>query len=98
MQEFVYQVVRRTERHLQLIKGGLARRQGLCIAYEFEARVDGVTNDVGEIIEIERGNVFGAILQPQRTECPVERIARAFPAVDVVLARCETRAFGQVAP
>src|ERR1700722_14613213 len=61
MQGRIYQVVRRTERGLQLIERRLARRQRFCIAHELEARVDGVADDVREVIEIKGGNVFGAI-------------------------------------
>ena len=86
------------ERGLQLIERRLARRQRFCIAHELEARVDGIADDVREVIEIKGGDVLGAILQPQRTKGPVERVAFVLLAVDVVLERCKARAFGQVMP
>ena len=94
----VHQVVRRAERRLQRIEGRLARRQRFGVAHEFEARVDAVADDVREVVEIQGGDVLGAILQPQRTEGPVERVAFAVPVVDVVLERCKARTFGQVVP
>src|ERR1700722_4348217 len=98
VQGCIYQVVRRNERRLQLIECRSARRQRFCIADELEARVDGIADDVREVVEIEGGNVFGAILQSQGTEGPVERIAFMSLVVDVVLERRKARAFGQVMP
>src|ERR1700679_332103 len=98
MQGCIHQVGRRTERGLQPIERRLARRQRFCIAYEFEARVDGVADDVREVVEIKGGNMLGAILQPERTKGPVEGVAFAMPAVDGVLEGCKARAFGQVMP
>ena len=98
MEGRIYQGMRRAERHLQLIERRLARRQRFRIAYEFEARVDGIANDVREVIEIKSGNVFGTILESQRTESPVERVAFALLAIDEALERCKARAFGQVMP
>src|ERR1700727_226572 len=98
MQRCIDQIVRRTERRLQLIEAWLARRQRFCIAYELEARVDGIADDVREIIEIKGGDVFGAILQSQRTEGPVERVAFVLPVVDSVLERRKARAFGELMP
>src|SRR6266478_62321 len=62
MQECIYQVVRRTERRLQLIERRFARRQRFCIAHELEARVDSIPDDVREVIQIKGGDVLGAIL------------------------------------
>ena len=98
VQRCIDQAVRRVERRVQLIERRLARRQRLRIAHELEARIDGIANDVGEVVEIQRGDVLGAILQSQRAEGPVERIAFALLAVDVVIERCEARTFGQVVP
>ena len=98
MQGCIYQIVRRAECRLQLIECRLARRQRFCIAYELEARVDGFADDVREVIEIEGGNVLGAILQSQCTKGPVERVAFLSLVVDVVLERRKARAFGQVTP
>src|ERR1700679_3310211 len=83
---------------MQLIERRLTRRQRLRIAYELEARVDGIADDVREVIEIKGGNVFGAILQSQRTEGPVERVAFMLPVVDAMLERRKAGAFGQVMP
>src|SRR6202453_3518851 len=98
MQSFIYQVVRRTEGRLQLIERRLACRERFCIAHKLEARVDGIANDVGEVIEIKGGDVLGAILQPQSAEGPVERVAFVLPVLVVVLERRKARAFGQVMP
>src|ERR1700678_4216538 len=98
VQGCIYQIVRRTERRLQLIECRLAGRQRFCIAYELEARIDGIADDVREIIEIKGGNVFGAILESQCTKGPVERVALLSLVVDVVLERRKARAFGQVMP
>ncbi len=87
VQECIHQIVRRTERRLQLIERRLARRQRFCIAHELEARVDGIADDVREVVEIKGGNVLGAILQSQCTKGPVERVA-----VLSLVCRCSARA------
>ena len=83
---------------MQVIERRLAGRQRFRIAHEFEARIDGVANDIGEVVEIQGGDVLGAILQPQRAEGPVERVAFALLTGDVVIERCEAGTFGQVVP
>ncbi len=98
MQGCIYQIVRRSECHLQLIERRLARRQRFCIAHELEARVDGIADDVREIIEIQGGDVLGAILQPQRAKGPVEHVAFMLLIVGGVLERCKARTFRQVMP
>ncbi len=98
VQACVHQVLRRGERCVQRIEGRLARRQRFGVAHELEARVDGVANHVGEIVEIQRGEVLGAILQPERAEGPVERIDFALRAVDVTFQRSEARTLGQELP
>ena len=80
---------------MQLIERRLARRQRFCVAHELEARIDGIANDIGEVIQIQRRNVLGAILQSQRAERPVERIAVAAFAVDIVIERREARPSGK---
>jgi len=57
----------------------LARRQLLTVAYELEARIDGITNHIGDIVQIQRGKVTRAILSAEGTERPSERI---IPFVD----------------
>ena len=84
MQGCIYEIVGSTERGMQLIERRLTRRQRFRIAYELEARVDGIANDVRKVIEIKGCNIFGTILQAECTESPVERVACALLAVDVL--------------
>src|SRR5258708_13709740 len=58
IQRCIYQAVRRTERRLPMIERRLARRQRLCIAHELESRVDGIADDVREVIELKGGDVL----------------------------------------
>ncbi|MNL13670.1 hypothetical protein D3C87_1345830 [compost metagenome] len=77
----------------QRVERGLAARQRFGIAHEFKAIVHGVAQHVGQVVQVEGGQVLGAVLQPQRAEGPTQRVAAVFVHVDVQ--RAETRAFGQ---
>src|SRR5690349_18604409 len=99
--------MRPVERSVQLIEVGLAGGERFGIADELEARIDGIPNDVAEVVEIQGCNVFGAVLQPQRAEGPVERIGAVLGlamlavamllSVQVAAERGEAWAFRQVA-
>ncbi len=54
------------------VEGGLAARQRFGIAHEFEARIDGVAHHIGQIVQVQGGQVLGAILQAQRAKCPAQ--------------------------
>ncbi len=62
MQKCIQQTARRVECLLQRIERRLARRQRFCIAHKLEARVDGIADDVREVIEIKGRDVLGAVL------------------------------------
>ncbi|MNV87946.1 hypothetical protein D3C71_1821090 [compost metagenome] len=67
----------------QGVEGGLAARQGFGVAHEFKARVDGVPQHVGQIVQVQGGQVLGAVVQAQRAECPTQGVAALFVQVDV---------------
>ncbi len=89
--------MRLIQRLVQAIERRLARGERLGVAHELEARVDGLANDVRDVVEIQRADVLRPILQPERAESPVERICLALVGGDVVLERGEARALRQVA-
>ena len=91
VQNCVDQIVWRIERRLQLIEPRLARRQRFRITHELKARIDGVANDVGEVIEIQGGDVLGTILQSECTKGPVESVV-------FLRERREARTFRQKVP
>ena len=77
----------------QRFESRLAACQRLGVADELEARVDGVAQHVGEVVEIERCQMPRPVLHAERAEGPGQRIATL--VVDVVVERGEARAFGQ---
>ncbi|MNL18715.1 hypothetical protein D3C87_1398720 [compost metagenome] len=92
-QRVVHQVQGRRQGLGQGVEGGLAARQRFGVADELESRVDGVTQHVRQIVQIQGGQVLGAVMQAQRAECPTQGIAAIF--VHVHVQRAEPRALGQ---
>ena len=95
VQRAVDQVVWRCQRGGQGLEGGLAHRQRFGVADELEAWVDCIAQHVGDVVEVERCEVAGAVLHTERTESPGHRVATI--VVDIDLERVEARAFGQKA-
>jgi hypothetical protein len=91
LQRAVDQVRRRGQR----LEGGLALRQLLGVAHELEARVDGVAQHVGQVVQVQRGQVARAVVQAQGAEGPGHGVAAV--GVDVDVQRREARALGQEA-
>ena len=75
LQSRIDEVRRRRQSLGQQIELRLARRQALAIPHELEARVDRIADHIGQIIEIERGEVPRAIVGAERPERPAERVA-----------------------
>jgi hypothetical protein len=92
-QRGVDQVLRRRQRLRQRLEAGLALRQRFGIAHELEARVDRFAQHVGDVVEVKRGEVAGAVGHAQRAEGPGQRIAAL--VVDIHVERGEARALGQ---
>jgi len=92
-QQFVDEGGRRRQRIGQRVEGGLAERQALGVAHELETRVDRLADHVGDVVQVQRGQVSGVVLRTERAEGPGERAA----AVGVLegIERREARAFGQ---
>ena len=74
-QDFVHERRLRRQRPGQRVEGRLAARQQFAVARELEARIDRVANRVGQIVQVERGQMLGPILRAQRAERPGQRIA-----------------------
>ena len=94
-QRAVHQVQRRGQRLGQRLEAGLAGRQLLGVAHELEARVDRVAQHVGDVVQVQRGQVARAVVRAQRTEGPGQRIAAI--VVDIGVERHEARPLGQEA-
>jgi hypothetical protein len=67
----------------------------LGVAHEFEARVDRLAQHVGQVVQVQRGQVARAVLHAQRAEGPGHRVTAV--RVHVHGQRLEARAFGQEA-
>ncbi|MDT4848613.1 hypothetical protein FQZ97_827070 [compost metagenome] len=78
-------------------EGGLAAGQRFCVAHKGKALVDRVAQHVGQVVEVERGDVARLVLHAQSAERPGQRVAAFFAQrrVHVHLQRGEARAFGQ---
>ena len=92
-QRAVDEVGRGGQRIGERVEGRLALRERFGIAHELEARVDRVAQHVGDVVQVQRGEVPRAVVQAERAEGPGERVAAVFGHVDVK--RFEARALGQ---
>ena len=92
-QRAVDQVQRGGECGGQRVEGGLALRQRFGVAHELETWVDRIAQHVGDVVEVQRGEVARTVLHAQGTEGPGERVATV--VVDVDVERLEARALGQ---
>ena len=93
LQRLVHQRGRRGQRPGQGLEAGLGHRQRFCVAHELEALVGGFAQHVSEVVEVERGQVAGLVLHPQRAEGPGQRVAAV--GVVVHVERGEARPLGQ---
>jgi hypothetical protein len=57
----VHQVGRRRQRLGQRVEGGLAARQRLGVAHELKARVHRIAQHIGQVVQVQRGQVLGAV-------------------------------------
>ena len=91
---------RPVEGRAQAVEAGGARGERLAVARQLEARVDAVPHDVGEIVDVEAGQVLRAIDEPQRAEGPRQRLVGGIVRVACVAGALvaqhgEARALGQ---
>ena len=96
VQRLIDQVEGGREGRGQRIEGRLALRQGFRVAHEFEARIHPLAQHVGDIVQIQGGEVAGAILHPQAAESPGQGVIAI--RVDVDIEGVEARSFGQKLP
>ena len=94
-QQAIDQVRRRRQRLRQCVEAGLALRQALGVAHELEARIDRIAQHIGNVVEVQRGQVARAVLHAQRTEGPGHRVVAV--VVDIGLERGKARPLGQEA-
>ncbi len=95
-QALVHEVGCGGQRRGQGVETGLAGRQLLGVPHELEAAVDGVSKHVGQVVEVQGGEVARAVLQPQRAESPGQRVTAGI--VDEHVERTEPSALGEPAP
>ena len=74
----IHQVHGRGQRGGQGLEAGLAHRQAFGVAHELEARVHRVLQHIGDVVEVERGQVARPVLHPERAEGPAQCVAIAF--------------------
>ena len=80
----------------QRVKAGLAGGQALGVAHEFKAFVHGIAQHIGQVVQIQRGQVPGAVGLAQSAKSPANRVARAIVVIGVECRKAW--AFGQKAP
>ena len=56
---------------MERIKRRLAGGQGFCVPDELKSRINSIPDNIGQVIEVERRQMFGLILQAHGSECPV---------------------------
>ncbi len=93
MQGLIDQIQGRGQSLRERIEGRLALRQRLGVAHELEARVDAVAQHVGQIVQVQRGQVARLVLHAQRAKSPGQRVT-AF-CIDIHIERLEARSLGQ---
>ena len=94
----VQQVRRCGQRIGQGVEVGLAGGQSFGVADELKARVHRVADHVGQVVEVQRGQMACAVLQAHGAEGPAQRVAALAleGGVRIILIdRGESRAFGQ---
>ena len=67
----------------QRLEGGLAAGQVLRVTHELKAFVDRIAQNIGQIVQKQRGDVTGAVLHAQGTKGPTKRVAAAIVLVHV---------------
>ena len=94
-QGVVDQIHRRGQRGGQRLEAGLAGGQTLAVAHELESRVDRVAQHVGQVVQVQRGQVASAVVHAQRPESPGHGVAAVL--VHEHIQRREARPLGQEA-
>ena len=77
------------------VKTRLTTGQLLGITHKLKARVNCVTQHVGKVIEVQRGDVFSAVLHTQHAKSPAQWITAVVIGIDIQ--RGEARALWQQA-
>ena len=94
-QHIVNQIGRRSKGCGQWFKTGLATSQAFGIAHKLKARVNGVAQHVGQVVQVQRGQMARAVLLAQRAKGPGQRVGSLRIAIDIK--RGKTWPFGQKA-
>lgn len=81
------------QRLCQRIEGRLAARQRFAVAHEFKAPVDRIAHYIGQVVEVERGQVARAVVLAHGTESPGQRVCGLGVAIHIE--RGEARALWQ---
>ncbi|MNV04116.1 hypothetical protein D3C71_944040 [compost metagenome] len=94
LQQRVHQRGRRSECLGQRVKRGLAARQRFGIAHKLKALVHRVAQHIGQVVQVQRGQVLGLVVQAQGAKGPAQRVAAL--VVYIHIQRGEAWALGQV--
>ena len=94
LQPLVHQIRRGRQSLVQRIERGLACRQRLGVAHKFKARVDRLAQHIGQVVEIQRRQMLGPLLNAQGAECPAQGVFACF--ADIHIQRGKAAAFRQV--
>ena len=95
-QVLVDEVVRRGQCLGQGVEAGLRGGKDLGVAHKFEACVHRIAQHIGQVVEIERGQVPGTVVLSERTKGPTQRVTGHF--IVKSLQGGEARTFGQKPP
>ena len=74
----------------------MARGQALGVSHELKAFIDGIAQHIGQVVQVKRGQVPGAVGLAQSAKGPTNRVTCAIVFISVE--RGKARAFGQKAP
>ena len=79
----------------QWFERGLAARQRFGVAHKLKAFVHRVAQHIGQVVQVQRGQVLGLVVQAQGAKSPAQRVAALLMNIDIE--RGEARPFGQEA-
>ncbi len=77
----------------QRLEARLAAGQRFSVTHKFKPRVHRVAQYVGQVVQVERGQVLGAVLQAQGAKGPAQRVAAFLVHIDIE--RGKARPLGQ---
>ena len=86
----VHEVGCSSKRLSQGLEARLAARQAFAVTHEFKTGVDGITQHIGQVVQVQRCQMLCAVVLPECTECPGQRVGRLGVAVHIQRGKART--------